>query len=372
MTEEEACVLLAAMPGVGSVRLRRLVEHFGSARKAVEARPRDLGAARVLPKPVIQKIFEFDRDNFLQSEYNLIRQFGVRVVTIFEDEYPKALREIHDAPPVLYIKGSLPMDDGLAVALVGSRGASVYGITVAEKFSSQLAELGITIVSGLARGIDAAAHHGALRTGGKTVAVLGCGLSHVYPEEHQELFESIGCQGAVISELPMATPPIAYNFPGRNRIISGMSIAVVVVEASLKSGALITADFALEQSRDVFAVPGKIDQPTSQGTNQLIRQGAKLVTCFEDVLQELEPEIRKRTRRSCAVEKKEVSSDTFVAGLSEEETGLVNLLSDEPVYIDELARQSGRLLSDVTSLLLKLELKKVIKQLPGKYFIKNL
>ncbi len=370
MTQEQAMILLNALPGFGSVRIRRLVEYFGSAQAVFKASALALRSSEILSSALIQKIFEFDGDNFLQNEYNLLQQNGVKVVTIFDENYPVSLRGIHDPPVVLYVKGALPADDGLAVGVVGSRNASVYGLNVAEKFSAQLCELGITVVSGLARGIDAAAHRGALRTGGQTIAVVGCGLSHIYPEENKQLFEQIGQKGAIVSEFPMTMPAISFNFPARNRIISGLSLAVVVVEASLKSGALITSHFALEQGRDVFAVPGKIDSPTSQGVNQLIKEGAKLVTCFEDIVQELDPQIRRNLGAS--KKRSESPADHFVSqSFDESELAVVGLLSQEPVYIDDVVNKSGQSYGKVSGILLKLELKKFVKQLPGKYFVRT-
>jgi DNA processing protein len=370
MTEQEAMVILSAIPSFGSVRIRRLIEYFGSGLNVLKAKERDLQATNILSRNLIEKIFEFDRDNFLQSEYNHIRQNDVAVVTIFDESYPVALRGIYDPPVVLYVKGRLPVDQGLAVGIVGSRNASLYGLNIAEKFSGQLAELGITVVSGLAKGVDAAAHRGCLRTGGQTVAVVGCGLNHIYPPQNKDLFAEIGQKGAVISEFPMAMPPISFNFPARNRIISGLSLAVLVVEASLKSGALITSHFALEQGRDVFAVPGKIDHPNSQGANQLIKQGAKLVTCFEDIVQELEPQLR----RNLSAPKKAAEDLTgYDVGqdLCDNEFAIVNVLNQEPVYIDDVVSQCGQSPADVASLLLKLELKKCVKQLPGKYYVRT-
>jgi len=368
MTEQEAVVVLNALPGLNGSRIRKLMTYFGSAQNALKAGEKELWSSEILPRHVLDKILEFDRDNFLQNEYNLIRQKQVSIVTIFDDNYPQALRNIPDPPIVLYVSGQLPPDNNASVAMVGSRNASVYGLTVAEKFSAQLSELGFVVVSGLAKGIDAAAHRGCLKTGGQTVAVIGCGLSHIYPQENKELYRQISQNGAIISEFPMATPPITFNFPARNRIISGLSLAVLVIEASLKSGALITSRFALEQGRDVFAVPGKIDHPNSQGTNRLIKDGAKLVTCFEDILEELEPELRRNLAAPQA--KKTIEPVSVRHLLSETETVFVELLSAEPLYIDDLVGKSGQPQAEVASILLRLELRKVVKQLPGKYFVK--
>ncbi len=369
MIQEQAMIVLNALPGFGSVRIRRLVDYFGSAEAVLKASAAELGSSEILSPALIKKIFEFDRDNFLQNEYNLLQQNNTQVITIFDENYPLALRGIHDPPVVLYVKGRLPSEQGLAVGVVGSRNASIYGLNIAQKFSGQLAELGITVVSGLARGVDAAAHRGALRTGGQTLAVVGCGLSHIYPPENKQLYFEIEQKGAIVSEFPMAMPPISFNFPARNRIISGLSLAVLVVEASLKSGALITSHFALEQGRDVFAVPGKIDSPNSQGVNQLIKEGAKLVTCFEDIVQELEPNIRRVFVAPKMLLEKKVN-DFSGQNFSENELTVVEQLNSQPTYIDDLVNKSGQPHGEVSGILLKLELKKFIKQLPGKYFVR--
>ncbi|MCC6759224.1 MAG: DNA-protecting protein DprA [Candidatus Omnitrophica bacterium] len=369
MTEQQAIVLLNALPGLGSVKVRKLIEYFGSATRAVSAGERELWSSEILSRQALGKILEFDRDNFLQNEYNLIQQNQVSVVTIFDENYPQALKSIHDPPVVLYVRGQLPLDNGVSVAVVGSRHASIYGLTVAETFSSQLAECGFNVISGLAKGIDAAAHRGCLKTGGQTVAVIGCGLCHIYPEENKDLYGQISRNGAVVSEFPMATPPISFNFPARNRIISGLSLAVLVIEASLKSGALITSRFALEQGRDVFAVPGKIDQPNSQGVNRLIKEGAKLVTCFEDILEELEPELRRALVGSKGVEQ-QAHEDNIPQNLNDDECAVVKCLTQQPLYIDDLAEKSGHPQGQVAGILLKLELRKIIKQLPGKYYVR--
>lgn len=367
MTEQEAVVLLNALPSLNRAKIRKLIAYFGSAVRVVSAGEKELWSSEILPRHLLDKILEFDSDNFLQNEYNLIQQNQVSIVTIFDENYPQALKNIPDPPVVLYVRGQLPPDSGVSVAVVGSRNASIYGLTVAETFSSQLAECGFNVISGLAKGIDAAAHRGCLKTGGQTVAVVGCGLCHIYPEENKALYGQIAQNGAVVSEFPMATPPISFNFPARNRIISGLSLAVLVIEASLKSGALITSRFALEQGRDVFAVPGKIDQPNSQGVNRLIKEGAKLVTCFEDILEELEPELRRALAGSAGTQQPE-PEDNIQQNLNDAECAVVKCLTQQPLYIDDVAEKSGRAHGEVAGILLKLEIKKIIKQLPGKYY----
>ncbi len=282
------------------------------------------------------------------------------------------MNEIPDAPVVLYYKGSLIPADEAAVAIVGSRRASLYGLSLAEKFARRLAELGIAVISGLARGIDTAAHRGCLQASGRTLAILGCGLMHVYPKENKGLMENIEKQGAVISEFPMRTLAFAYNFPRRNRIISGLSLGVLVVEASLRSGALVTSRCALEQGREVFAIPGQIDHPNTFGTHRLIKEGAKLVNCVEDILEEL-----KLPLESFLFKLKAMHSENAVAAaenspedLSEEESKIYRAITQQPIYIDELATQWNRSVAEMTGILLTLELKRYVKQLPGKYFVK--
>ena len=252
-----------------------------------------------------------------------------------------------------------------SIAVVGPRLASMYGLSVAEKFSSQLSEAGITIVSGLAKGVDTSAHRGALKAKGKTVAVLGCGLAEMYPPENARLAQEIAQNGAVVSEFPMTMPPIKYNFPQRNRIISGLSLGVIVAEASHKSGALITSRFALEQGREVFAVPGKVDNPNAAGVNNLIKQGAKLIMSVEDVLEELVVHLKPYTMKSVPTE---AEAPAALKSLTEEEREVSLCLGKQPSHIDQIASACGRSMDWLGSKLLSLELKGIVKQLPGKFF----
>ena len=298
-------------------------------------------------------------------ELSLARQAGVRVVTREQSGYPKALREIYDPPLALYIRGSMPSEE-VAIAVVGSRHASRYGLQTAERLAYDLALRGVTIVSGLARGIDGAAHRGALKAGGRTIAVLGSGLSIVYPPEHEQLAQQIREQGALVSEYPMTMEPLAQNFPRRNRIISGLSLGVVVVEAAARSGALITAGCALEQGREVFAVPGPITTPTSQGTHHLLKDGAKLVTSVEDILEEL-----RLAPQPVAVAASSASAKTTQPLPEAEQRVLACVSGDEPRYIDLIAEESGLEMSAVSSLLSQLELRHAVRQLPGKRFVRT-
>ena len=368
MNETESLLVLNAVKGLGNAGIRKLLDRYGSAQKVLSLREGDLLADLVIPAKVVASIYRFSKEKFLEAEYHLINKRQVDVVIWQDDGYPQSLREIADAPILLYVKGDLPSHDPLSISIVGSRRASIYGVSISEKFAYQLAELGFTIVSGMARGIDTAAHNGALKAFGTTIAVLGCGLNHVYPLENKDLSDKISETGAVISEFPMQTPPLPYNFPRRNRIISGLSLGVIVVEAAMRSGALITADFALEQGREVFAVPGKIDQAASGGVNNLIKQGAKLVTCVEDVLEDLKPCIL-----DCLANEDRVTKDNTLKSrfeeLTEEEKFIFERITDRPVHIDELTDRYVTT-TPVMAILLQLELKRLVKQLPGKLFVR--
>lgn len=368
MTEPHALLILNAVPGVGNATIRKLLEHYGSAQKVLSLTENDLAADQAVSAKLAAAIARFPKEQFLAKELALIAEHGVRVLTFNDEEYPASLRVIADSPVVLYIKGRLPENLSLSMAVVGSRGASMYGMSVAEQWSARLAEVGFTIVSGMARGIDTAAHAGAIKAHGQTVAVLGCGLAHIYPPENRKLSGSIAASGAVISEFAMETLPMPYNFPRRNRIISGLSMGVVVVEAAAKSGALITADFALEQGREVYAVPGKVDSPTSKGVHGLIKQGAKLVSCVEDILEDIHPQLLQEAHGNVALP--EIAEPVVPGSLSEPERQIYGFIGDRPVHIDQLIDRCGTDALRVTAVLSCLEIKHLIKQLPGKLFVR--
>ena len=361
MTESEALIVLNSIPGLGPVRIRRLVDHFGFPSAVFRQNPASLAAAGNFPAEVAEEILHQNGGNFLRQEMELIQKYRVRVMTFLDDDYPALLKQIADPPAVLYLRGSWSKDMECAVAVVGSRHASVYGLTVAEDFAGKLTQLGITIVSGLAKGIDAAAHRGTLRAGGKTVAVMGCGLTHVYPPDHEKLFHQIAESGAVVSEFPMTTPPLPYHFPRRNRIVSGLSLGVVVVEASAKSGALITSRCAMEQGREVFAVPGQVGANT-QGVHRLIQDGAKLVTSVDDILEEIRVPLTAFVRDGGPPK----SSDTKNRiDLSDEENLVYTHIGIAPVNIDSLIEKCGRSLAQLSRILFELELKGLVRQMPG-------
>lgn len=357
-------ILLNLIPGIGSTPLRQVLDACGSLERLWSADVPTLQRAGASAQ-MAQRLVGCRDERLLAKELALAQRYGVTIVTLEDTDYPKALREIADPPLALYSRGSLPPEE-VAVAVVGSRYASLYGLQTAERLGYELSLRGVTVVSGLARGIDGASHRGALKAGGRTVAVLGNGLANVYPPEHQELADQIARQGAVMSEYPMEAMPDTYHFPRRNRLISGLSLGVVVVEAAARSGALITAGCALEQGREVFAVPGQITTSTSQGTHHLLKDGARLVTSVEDILEELRltPQPAAGTAPSTSAQSTpplpEVAQRVFAC-----------VSQNEPRYIDTIAEQSGLEMSAVASLLSQLELRHAVRQLPGKQFIRT-
>jgi DNA processing protein len=278
-------VWLSSIDGIGPKKFTQLVECFGSPLHVWNASDQDLRRIGLADKQVQAILSDNARQN-IDHIMNKINQLGIKVITTLDSQYPIALKSIDDPPPVLYVRGSFEKADDRAVAVVGSRNITQYGIRMAKEISFELARRGITVVSGMARGVDTCAHRGVLEAEGRTIAVLGCGVDIAYPPENKNLIEQVSKSGAVVSEYVVGKAPLAMNFPARNRIISGLSMGVIVIEAGEKSGALITVDFAIEQGREVFAIPGNAKSPVSIGTNRLIREGAKMVTCVDDVLEE--------------------------------------------------------------------------------------
>lgn len=348
---------LKSIPQVGNVTFRRLVEHFGAPSKVLAASHGELAAVEGLRTGIAGAIKSHNYHQEAESAVAALERSGSRIITIVDEEYPLLLKEIPDPPPYFYLKGKLPAP-ALAIAVVGSRRATDYGLSTTKRLSQELAEQGITIVSGLASGVDAAAHRAALQVSGATIGILGCGIDVVYPKENRDLYAAMTEQGAIISEFPPGAEPEAPNFPRRNRIISGLSRGVLVVEAAEKSGSLITARFALEQGREVFAVPGNINFRASRGTNTLIKQGAKLVETVADIIGELPPE----------AERIPLWAQKQRFNLTGEEESLCSLLSDSPLHIDELIVRSGLTAQSVSAMLLRLELQGAVVQLSGKVF----
>jgi DNA processing protein len=356
---------LSLTPGVGGILMKRLLDRFKTPEAVFQAPLNELLKIEGLGERVAKEIQRGPMEKRVERELSLLKKVGGSLITIQDESYPKRLKEIYDPPPLLYVRGELKEEDELAVAIVGSRKTTPYGRWATEKMSQELARQGITVVSGMARGIDSFAHWGALSGGGRTIAVLGCGVDVIYPRENRSLFNKMIDQGAVVSEFPMGSPPEGGHFPKRNRIISGLSIGVVVVQASMESGSLITANYALEQGREVFAVPGNVGSASSRGTHQLIKEGAKLVESAEDILEEILPQWRKERE----VPQK---GEGPVQALNEEERILYDHLGETPLHIDVLIRETQFDPGKVSSLLLNLELRGVISQWPGKCFSKKL
>ncbi len=356
---------LSLTHGLGSILIKRLLDRFKTAEAVFRASLKDLMQIEGLGERVAREIQKGPLEKAVKREFVLLEKAGGTILTLRDDAYPRRLRDIYDPPALLYVKGELRREDELAVAIVGSRKTSPYGRWFTEKIGRDLAGHGVTIVSGLARGIDSVAHMGALGGGGRTIAVLGCGIDVIYPSENRDLFHQIVAHGAVLSEFPMGSRPEGGHFPRRNRIISGLSIGVVIVQASAQSGSLITAQYALEQGREVFAVPGNVGAEGSRGTNQLIKEGAKLVESSADILEEVLPQWR---REEATVQKDEVPG----RGLAGGEKILFELLGETPLHIDTIIRESKLDPGNVSSLLLNLELKGLISQWPGKCFSKKM
>ncbi len=367
--------VLRAVPGIGDALTCRLALSFGSAGAVLQASSDELTQAGGISPALARAVRTGPGAEDLRAidrELAALARMAVRVVTYLDPGYPARLRTIHDPPPVLCVSGSLSEADRHAVAIVGTRNATPAGRLVAERLGRGLAASGLTVVSGLARGIDAVAHRSALEAGGRTIAVLGCGIDRTYPPEHQALRKKVEEGGAVLSELPLGAYPHAYHFPKRNRIISGLSFGVVIVEAALQSGSLITARLAAEQGREVFAVPGSVQSEQSRGTNGLIKQGAQLVETAEDILDALapqfEPDFRARLHERQATLTHPVQSGRL--SLERDEAALYAALPADPVHIDELIAKTGLPAAAVSGLLLSLELKGAIRQLPGRSCIR--
>ena len=360
----ERLINLTAVQGIGPTRLRALVAHFRSTEKIFQAPIKELTSIDGIDYKTARNILSYSDFKFGEQQTQKAKTDGVEIISFWDERYPENLKRIYDPPVCIYVKGELTKQDKFAISVVGTRLPSSYGKVAAEKISKQLAQKGLVIVSGLARGIDTISHWAALRGNGRTFAVLGSGLDKLYPAENKKLADSIVKQGALISEFSFGTGPDAPNFPRRNRIIAGLSLGTIVVEAGVKSGALLTANYALEQNREVFAVPGNINSPKSTGTNQLIKDGAKLISSVNDVLVELEPQLKYFLKKE---NKQEIR---LPADLTDIDKKVLNVLTNDPIHIDKLSKQVGKSTAETLSLLLPLEFKDLVKQLPGKLFIK--
>jgi DNA processing protein len=356
--EQKSFLTLHLVPGLGPRLTAALLERFGSAAAVLKARPEELCEVPHIGAKLARDLHQSMRSADLAQELALMERFQANLLVLGSPEYPPPLANIPDPPHVLYVRGTWQPSDTKAVALVGSRNCTSYGIRTAERLARDLAHAGYTITSGLARGIDAAAHRGALKAGGRTLAVLAGGLSRIYPPEHQDLALEVQAAGALISEASMAMEPLAALFPNRNRLISGLSLGVVVVEAAEKSGALITASRAGDQGRTVFAVPGPVDSAASGGTNDLIRKGAILIRSADDVREELEGVQAGATP---------VPAEPPPA-LDGVELRVWQLLAEKPRHIDELTRDLGLAIPEVARTLMVLEMKKLVRRLPGNIY----
>jgi DNA processing protein len=362
MTPTEACIALNMVPNLGPVRLRKLLAVFEKPERVLGARAGELRTVDGIGPELAGALADWEKHVDLAAELKRIAEFGARVITRESPEYPRQLREIYNPPIVLYVWGALTERDSQAIGVVGSRKTSHYGLECAKKLSYQLAYAGLTVVSGLARGIDTAAHQGALAAKGRTVAVIGSGFMDLYPPENQALAEKIAESGAVVSEFPMTFPPSPQTFPYRNRIVAGWGSGVLVVEAGLNSGALITATQALEHGRLVYAVPGPIDRPTSAGSNRLIQQGAKLVAGAGDILDDLQMLLPEKPA--------EKGARPATAALSDDEKAILGAIHDAETSLDEIVAGAALPAHKVSAALLGLEMKRLVKQLPGQQFVK--
>lgn len=356
MPESRDFVDILSIPKMTETRLYRLLEKFHDPAAILTAPAAELAA--VVGDEIAALIKGFKVDGPVLEKYERMDELSIRAIPYYDPAYPAWLRQIDHFPTVIFIRGNIQPEDETAIGIIGTRGATVYGKDVAERFASEFAGAGVTVVSGMARGIDTAAHRGALKKGGRTIAVLGCGLDIVYPPENRELLNEIIRHGAAISEFNIGTQPLAQNFPKRNRIISGLSRAIVAIEAKEKSGVMNTVGWAASQGREVFAIPGNIYALTSTGTNRLIKDGAIPVTSADEVLENLGIKHSRQERPLRDV------------ALNPDEKDIWDILSCDPVYLDELADRSKRPTSEILKTLLGLEIKGVIRQLPGMMFVK--
>ncbi|WDV47683.1 DNA-processing protein DprA [Clostridiaceae bacterium M8S5] len=361
MKDRDILIWLNSINQIGTRSIEKLNQYFGSLKNIWDASNSEINSCGILSNIAMKNLTMSKNDNYINKIFSKIEKEHVKTITIVDKEYPEQLKNIYLPPKVLYIKGDMIKEDEICLAMVGARKATYYGKWVAEKISKGLSRYGITIISGLARGIDTVSHRGALESQGRTFGVLGCGVDIIYPKSNKKLYDQIINNGGIISEYPLGTEPVPGNFPQRNRIISGLARGVIVVEAKKKSGSLITANFALDQGKDVFAVPGNINSLYSEGTNELIKDGAKLISDAKDVIGEM-------------IHFKDVIKDTVVKNdylLSEEEKRVVDTLKYGPLHCDMISYNTNINMTNLISILTILEIKGIIKQMSGKIFIIN-
>jgi len=372
----EKWLKLIRADSVGPTTFGKFINHFNSVDGALGASVSELAKIDGVGFKTAEQIAATRNKFDTTAELELAEKLGVWIIHLDDKRYPPVLKQIYDPPPVLYIKGSLTRQDNLCISIVGSRRCSLYGREQSSRLAHFLSSAGFTICSGMARGIDTAAHQGALSAGGRTIAVQGCGLANIFPPENKKLFELIAESGACISELPLRYEPLPENFPPRNRIIAGLSLGTIVVEAGLRSGALITARATLENNREVMAVPGKIDSPVSKGSHQLIKQGAKLIESVEDVMEALGyigKQLQSHVTTAAAKASEKIETPLFDVSqlnLSDSERTIYDYLSKEPSHIDQIIAETDLAPGNINAGLISLRLKGLIKQLPGNLFLK--
>jgi DNA processing protein len=365
-------LLLSTIPGIGPTRLRALINHFEDPSAVATATAKQLVAIEGVERKTAQTIIDFFRGTrvpqakrYVDDQLKRLNKVNGRVVTLWDKEFPSNLKRIYDPPPLLFVRGRFVESDNHSIAIVGTRTPSSYGTQMAERFAGELAKLGIPIVSGLARGIDTCAHAATIKVRGRTVAIIGSGIDVIYPPENKQLADRIIEDGALVSEFAMGAKPDAGNFPRRNRLISGMSLGSVIVETGIEGGAMITAAIALDQNREVFAIPSAINDRRKSGTNRLIKEGkAVLVESIEDILAELVPQLKRVLKDHEPLHKRVPPELTLF------EHQLYDVMDDEPIHIDALAERAGLPTSDALVQLLSLEFKGAVKQMPGKMFVK--
>ncbi len=376
-TDIEKWLKLIRADNVGPTTFAKLIKHFGSADRALGASVSELAKINGIGFKTAEQIARTHNTFDTTAELELADKLDIWIINLADERYPPVLKQIYDPPPVLYVKGSLTRQDNLCIAIVGSRRCSLYGQEQSSRFAHLLSSAGFTICSGMARGIDTAAHQGALSAGGRTIAVQGCGLANIFPPENKRLFELIAESGACISELPLQYEPLSENFPPRNRIIAGLSLGTIIVEAGLRSGALITARAALESNREVMAVPGKIDSPLSKGAHQLIKQGAKLVESVEDVMETLGyigQQLQSHATAAAAKASERLEKPLFDVSqlnLSEAEKRICDYLGKEPLHTEQIIAETNLPAGSINAALVSLRLKGLIRQLPGSLFLRN-
>jgi DNA processing protein len=364
---EKEWIALNAVSGLGPVRIAKLLDKFGSPRKIFEQSIETIKELNLLPSSCIAALFNDELNVYAEKQLQKAQENNVEIMTIQDSDYPQYLKEIYAPPPVLYIKGNRSAFSNHAIGIVGTRNPTLYGKTSTVQITKELVECGLTIASGLARGIDTVAHETALSSGGCTIAVLGCGIDYIYPKQNEKLAQQICVNGLLVSEFPMGMYPESFNFPRRNRIISGMSSGVVVVEAGLKSGSLITAHYALAQGRDVYAVPGPINSPVSTGTFNLIRDGAIPARSGREIAESLQ--LITSNRLNLMEQSSEIKGNTII--LSAEEELVYNEIGQNPIGTDVISEKTGCAIGALLCILLNLELKGLINQISGQLFVRN-